>query len=140
MFTSLLSLFYINLSFYTETELKFCISCCFQMQPSQEYLKTYKVDKLFITYAPRYYDNTNIICVFCMRVSACIYVLDTQWRIQGGEGRGSGVQCTHQTRNVWSILMTECTDPILATLFIFRTTRGKASTRFKVSAGLKNLG
>ena len=39
MFTSLLSLFYINLAFYTETELKFCISCCFQMQPSQEYLK-----------------------------------------------------------------------------------------------------
>ena len=70
-----------------------------------------------------------------------------------GEGRGSGVQCTHQTRNVYSILMTECTDPILATLFtlitnekvssgipIFRTTWGKANTRFKVSGGLNNLG
>ena len=60
----------------------------------------------------------------------------------GGVRRSPGIQCTHQTRNVYSILMTECTDPVLATLFslvtnekkvssgipIFRTTSGKGNT------------
>lgn len=40
VFTSLFSLFYINRAFYTENELKSCITYSFQMQPSQEHLKT----------------------------------------------------------------------------------------------------
>ena len=39
------------------------------------------------------------------------------------------MQCTHQTRNVYSILMTECTDPILAALFALITNE-------KVSSGI----
>jgi len=40
VFTSLLSLFYINGAFYTENELKVCVTYSFQMQPSQEHFKT----------------------------------------------------------------------------------------------------
>ena len=72
----------------------------------------------------------------------------------GRRGKGPGSAMHPSDKKRYGILMTECTDPILAALFtlitnekkvssgipIFGTTWGKANTRCKVSAGLKNLG